>query len=112
MYDHSKKESKCNQHVFSEVIDTYIKWGKLQKIKGVQSDMVALNCTPNFFICSIVLAALGSKCSSAEDAGVLVNFLRGFDTDLAVCARRLLLKQMSNDEEVRLNATKKLGPFD
>lgn len=90
----------CNQHVFSEAIDTYIKWGKFQKVKDVQSDMVALNCTPNVFICSIVLAALGTKCGSADDAAVLVNFLQGFDSELAVNVRRLLLKQMSNDDEV------------
>ncbi|CAM6121452.1 unnamed protein product [Calypogeia fissa] len=105
-YHRAKMESVCNQHVFSEAIDTCIKWGKLQKVKDVQSDMVAVNCSPNIFICSIVLAALGSKCSSAEDATVLVDFLQGFGSDLAVDSCRLLLKQMSSDEEVLSNISR------
>ncbi|KAL3682287.1 hypothetical protein R1sor_000309 [Riccia sorocarpa] len=107
VYDEAKLGAMCNEHIFTEAIDTCIKSGSIKKVSDVQSDMLAANCPPDVVTCSVVLSALGTRCSSEEDACVLVNFLRAFDSDdLIRGSCRMLLEIMSSDEEVNRNIQK------
>ncbi|KAG6550504.1 hypothetical protein Mapa_007978 [Marchantia paleacea] len=106
IYEEAKLGRICNTHVFTEAVDACIKSGNLMRISDIQSDMLAVNCPPDVVTCSIVLAALGSKCSCEEEACVLVDFLQAFDVELMANSCRMLLEIMTSDEEVEKNIHK------
>ncbi|BBN17525.1 protein MpPPR_10 [Marchantia polymorpha subsp. ruderalis] len=105
-YEEAKLGKICNTHVFTEAVDACIKSGNLMRILDIQSDMLAVNCHPDVVTCSIILSALGSKCSSEEEACVLVDFLQAFDIELMANSCRMLLEIMISDEEVQKNIHK------
>ncbi|KAL2613475.1 hypothetical protein R1flu_025167 [Riccia fluitans] len=106
IYDEAKVRAMCNEHVFTEAIDTCIKSGNIKRVSDVQTDMLAVNCPPDVVTCSVVLSALGTKCSSEKDACTLVNFLQAFDFHLIKGSCRMLLEIMTSDEEVQGNIQK------
>ncbi|KAJ7564883.1 hypothetical protein O6H91_02G038200 [Diphasiastrum complanatum] len=93
--------SLCNVYTYTEALDSCLKWGNWDKVAKVLYDMQLAGCVPNFVTCSVLLAALGSRCRNTEEANVIVAFLKAFDSKLAINVRRMLVEIFDTDFEVK-----------
>ncbi|XP_024528672.1 pentatricopeptide repeat-containing protein At1g62680, mitochondrial [Selaginella moellendorffii] len=100
IYDDVKRNSSlCNIYIFTEALDACVKWGNWSKLEGIFSDMKAARCDPNVVTCTVVLMALSSKnCKTVEEATILINFFREFDSKPIIILRYLLMETLDDDQ--------------
>ncbi len=99
IYESAKQSSLlCSVQTYTEALDACVKSKNLAGVTRIMEDMRMAGCSPNAVTCSVVLVALGSKCSNVDEAHLLLTCLQGFDSILVHCCRNLLVLPKSDNE--------------
>jgi len=99
IYESAKQSSLlCSVQTYTEALDACVKSKNLAGVTRIMDDMRMAGCSPNAVTCSVVLVALGSKCSNVDEAHLLLTCLQGFDSILVHCCRNLLVLPKSDNE--------------